>query len=205
VASEILTELYARLGYDIEIRPMAAGRAAIESTSGQVDGDVGRIRSFNADAPDLIRVPTPFYRGYTAAFVRMDSGIDAIGKEDLPKYRVARIRGVVNTNLLTEGVERVTDFGDLETMFRFLELGRADVAVTNTIGGGITLSNLGMTDIGPLEPPLETRDFYHFIHRRHEALVPTLDALIREMTASGELGRLTREIERKAIAGELPY
>ncbi|MBN2844931.1 MAG: transporter substrate-binding domain-containing protein [Deltaproteobacteria bacterium] len=205
VASEIVKELYRRLGHEISVVPMAAARAAAEVSSNHVDGEVGRIVSFNENYPNLLRVPTHFYSAYTRAFVRVDRGITKVDSGNLKNYRVARIRGVVNTDLLSREVPEAFDFSDIETMFGFVRLGRADIALTNHIGGMLILAEQGITDIVPLEPPLERRNFYHFINVKHRDLVPLLDAVIREMTASGELERLTREIEKKVIAGTIAY
>lgn len=205
VTAGIIKEVYARLGYSVTVLPLAPARAAVEASKGLVDGEVGRIFSFNQSAPNLIRVSTPFFAADTVAFARRDRDFAFQGAESLKSLTVARIRGVLNSTDLTKDAAQIHEFGDLETMFKFLDHGRADVAVTNRIGGMITIRELDLEDVVPLEPPLATTDCYHFLDVHHADLVPKVDAMIRQMAASGELARLTREIENKVGAGERGY
>lgn len=96
-----MTELYRKLGIEIEIKEESPARAAADSTSGLTDGEIGRIVSFNAAAPQLIRVPTPFYTGDTVAFARKDQNIKLEGADSLKNLEVARIRGVINSTAVT--------------------------------------------------------------------------------------------------------
>lgn len=93
VASEIVKELYRRLGYEITVVPMAASRAAAEVSSGHVDGEVGRIVSFNENYPNLLRIPTYFYSGDTIAFVRVDRGITKAEPGDLKNVESREFAG----------------------------------------------------------------------------------------------------------------
>ncbi len=205
VTAEIMKELYRRLRLDIAVLYQSPSRAAAESTAGRTDGEIGRIKGFNDSAPLLVRVPTPFYTGETMAFARKDRNVVITGPEGLKGYTIARIRGVMNSTVITQGAKAINEFPDLETMFRFLELERADIAVTNRIGGVLVLQKLGFSDIVPIEPPLSAQDFYHFINVKYRDIVPRMDTLIREMKESGELESLTKAIEGKILSGELTY
>ncbi len=49
----------------------------------------------------------------------------------------------------------------------FVERGRADVALTNTIDGMMTLKELGINDIIPIEKPLAILNLFHYIYPSH--------------------------------------
>ena len=58
--------------------------------------------------------------------------------------------------------------------------------------------------IRPLLPPLERIYIYHYLHERHLALVPQVEAVLREMTESGELEQLRAKLVTQVLenAGE---
>lgn len=199
VFSEVLKELYIRLGYTIEVISMPPQRAAEESSKGRVDGEVARIFNFNANCPQLVRIPTPYSSVDTIAFVRKDSGITSVTAAELKNYRVARIRGVLNTNRLTAEVDQVFDFTSIETMMSFISMKRADIALVNRIGGMAALKAMNNHDIIPLESPVAQVKIYHFLNKKFDYIVPQLDSLISSMKESGELEQLIRQTEQRLI------
>ena len=42
----------------------------------------------------------------------------------------------------------------------------------------------------PIEPPLQHVPLYHFLHVKHQDLVPRVEELLRAMAASGELEQI---------------
>lgn len=93
----------------------------------------------------------------------------------------------------------VHSLGNTEKMMRFLESGRADVALTNTVDGNLILKKLGLSSIVPSDKPLAVLELYHYIHEKHRGLVPRVDAVIKEMKASGELAALIKKAEKQVI------
>ncbi|MBN2657418.1 MAG: transporter substrate-binding domain-containing protein [Spirochaetales bacterium] len=200
VCAMILTELYAEIGLEVEILPMSALRAQQEASSGAVDGEVARIASFEMIFPQLIKVPTVLYQNSTLAFVRKDSGIEHVTKEELKNYRVARIKGVVNTDRLTGDVPEVYDFDSMEAMMEFVRIGRADIALTSRLGGNFTLADTGNDEMTGLADPVISLDLYHFLHRKNSHIVPIIDQKLREMRESGEMEKLILQLEEELLA-----
>ena len=201
ICSLILSRIYGKIEIDINLSSMTANRAEKEASTGAVDGEVARITMYGVNNPNLIKVPTPYYRVETMAFVRADSLINDISIEKLADYSVIRIRGIKNTDNLTKRVERVQDFDSVGKMMSFLLLDRADIAITGRINGKISLKKLRYSEIRIVEPPLITNDMYHYIHKDHMQLVPLIDERIKEMVASGELEKLIEEIEESILNG----
>nr|WP_281389102.1 transporter substrate-binding domain-containing protein [Spirochaeta isovalerica] len=194
-----MVDLYKEVGLDVEIVPMTALRAQQEATSGKVDGEVGRIASYGQIFPQMIKVPTILYSNTTLAFVRKDSGIDHVTKEELKNYRVARIKGVVNTDRLTEKVEQVYDFDNMEAMMEFVTMGRADIALTSRIGGLCTLAATGNDELTGLPDPVISQDLFHYLHRRNSHIVSLIDKKLREFKESGELEEQILQIENELL------
>lgn len=202
ICSRILVEIYGRLDMEISIIPMSALRAHNQAMNGSVDGEVARIETYGENSPQLIRIPSPLYRNDTSAFVRIDSLIDNLTKADLERYKVARIKGVINTDKLTENVTSVYEFDNIASMMDFVAKGRADIALTSKVGGLTSLLQTGNNDIVALSPPIISRNMYHFLHESHEDLVPLIDRTIREMIYSGEMEELIHEIESNLLSIE---
>jgi len=195
----ILPEIYKKLGIDITITAMPGKRAEKETTSGMVDGEVMRIWSYGEENPTTVRVPTPYYYLETTAFVK-NKDIAVATKADLAKHSLVKVRGVKHTNNITAGLEYVQDVETTCQMMRFLLAGRADIALTNTMDGIISLKKCGITAIVPSGKPLAVWKLYHYIHEDHKDLVHRVDDVIKEMIASGELQSLIKKAELSVMS-----
>ena len=84
-------------------------------------------------------------------------------------------------------------------MMKFLDKGRADVALTNTVDGNLIIKKLGYTQIIPIDKPLAVLDLFTYIHQDHKDLVPKVDAMIKKMKANGEMKALVKKAEAQVI------
>lgn len=196
----IIPEIYKKLGIDVTITPRPGKRAQKEATSGRADGEIMRIWTYGEENPTTVRVPTPYYYLETMGFVKKGSGVVINTKDDLKKYRLVKVRGVKHTNNISVGVDDVYDSASTELMMRFLNGGRADIALTNTVDGLMALRELEIIDIVPLEKPLAVLELYHYIHQDHIDLVSRVDTVIKNMKESGELEKLIYKAENAVIS-----
>jgi ABC-type amino acid transport substrate-binding protein len=195
IARIVLPQIYDKIGYTISVEPKPARRAQYEAVKGIVDGEILRIWTYGIENPNLIRVPTPYYHLETMAFFLKDSNIQITTKDDLSKYKIAKVRGVKHTNNITEGLDNILNFSGTEQMFRFLIAGRADIALTNTNDGLVVIQANGFENIRWLSEPLATLDLYHYVNEEQIHLIDKIDAVIQEMKENGELEKITREAE----------
>ncbi len=195
----VLPQVYESLDIDITITPLPGKRAQYEATSGRSDGEIMRIFTYGLENPTTHRVPTPYYYLETMAFIKKGSGVKIINESDLSKYAIAKVRGVKHTNNITDGLTNISNLNTTKQVMRFVEKGRADVALTNTVDGLMALKELGINNIIPIEKPLAVLDLFHYIHEDHKDLIPRIDAKIKEMKASGELTRMIKEAENAVI------
>lgn len=193
----VLPQIYEQMDIEITIKPLPGKRAQYEATSGISDGEIMRIFTYGIENPTVHRVPTPYYQLETMAFIQKDSNIIINNKDDLAKYKIAKVRGVKHTNNITKGLDTF-DFNSTEQALRFVEKGRADIALTNTTDGLMTLKRFHIKNVMPIESPLATLELFHYIHADHKSLVPRVDAKIKEMKLNGELAQII-EIAENAI------
>ena len=83
-------------------------------------------------------------------------------------------------------------------MMKFIESGRADVALTNSLNGICAIQKLNMHDI-ELVGNLETLNLYHYVTRKNAHLVAKIDKIIQDMVSSGEMEQLRRRFENDYI------
>ena len=195
----IMPEIYDKLDMSITITPLPGKRAQFEATSGASDGEIMRIFTYGLENETVVRVPTPYYYLETMAFIRKDSNVVINTKEDLKNYKIVKVRGVKHTNNITHGHDTIVDLNTTEQIMKFLDKGRADVALTNTVDGLMVINDLGLKNIVKASEPLATLDLYHYIHEDHKHLVPKVDAVIKQMIASGELDNLVQDAETAVI------
>ena len=199
VGEIVLPKIYASIGIKITINPLPARRAQLMATEGTLDGEIMRIWTYGEENLTTIRVPTPYYKLETTAFVRSDSNIAVQNKGALAGYKIAKVAGVKHTTNITEGLTNVFDVGDTLAVMRMVHKKRMDIGLTNTTDGLQVINNLGLKDIVHLTPPLATLDLYHYIHEDHRNLIPKIDRAILALKKSGDLDKLIKAAEAALI------
>lgn len=198
IGAEILKAAYKRLGIPIEIIQMPGRRALRESSEGRIDGEIHRVFSIGNDYPSLIRVPTPINYIEPTVFSKNER-FDITECPDLKDYRIGIVRGVRHAETCTQGMKHVQIVGHSNLLMQILDKGRVDVVITARINGLLQLKKLNLDSIYPLSPPLSRRLVYHYLHKKHKALVPKIDRVFKEMRESGELERLRENFLEKLI------
>lgn len=195
----VLPQIYKNIGIEITVTPLPGQRAQLVATTGEKDGEIMRIWTYGIENDQTIRVPTPYYYLETMPFSLKEREITISDKDDLKKYKVAKIRGVKHTNNITKGLNDVYEMNSTENMFKMLQKGMVDVVLTNTLDGKLTLDRLGYKDIEPRSQPLAVLPLYHYIYKKHAALVPLINQEILRLQKSGELKNLIEQAEKHFI------
>lgn len=199
VGGEILSAVYARLDMRVEFVDVEGRRALALSSSGQVDGEIQRVAEVAQSHPTLLRVATPINYIEPAVFT-IEHEFEVRGWPSIRDYDIGIVRGVGSSEAGTAGMPRVQAANSLEELIRMLDRGRFDLFVTDLFSGRVAIRKQGLEGrIRALLPPLQRIFIYHYLHRRHAALVPRVDAVIRAMQTSGELERRRAELVEQAL------
>ena len=199
IASLILQEIYNRAGLNLNVIPMPALRATVESTGGNIDGETHRVLSYGTKHPDLILVSEPYYNIETVLFTQKDNPALHVDKESLTQYRISILKGVVKALELTKNYREVIEFDTSDQMMQFLSLRRTDFALLSRLNGISVINRLGIRGLVTYSPPLEITILYHYLHKSHSDLVPLLEKTIRELRDSGELEEITARAETRIM------
>ena len=204
VGGEILKAAYAKLGITVEFLDVEAKRALALSSAGDVDGEIQRVAAVAQQYPTLLQLKPAINYIEPAVFT---TGLEfaVTGWSSIKDYQVGIVRGVGSSEAGTSGMSNVYRATSLEELVRMLDRERFDLLVTDLFSGKVEIKRHQLESrIRPLLPPLERIYIYHYLHERHRALVPHVEAVLREMKDSGELEQLRARLVTQALekAGE---
>lgn len=187
-AFRILQEAYRRIGIEVREELLPHERSLRAANSGQTDGEVMRIAGIEAQFPNLIPVPESVQTFDAMAFT---TGLTfkVEGWESLRPYPICVNRGLKLAEQGTEGMNRVL-VTTVDQMAEMLRRGHCLVAVFGR-AGWLEFDRLHAGPIRELEPPIASLPLFHYVNRRHEALVPKLAEALRRMRRDGTIAALT--------------
>jgi polar amino acid transport system substrate-binding protein len=182
ICSQILLEAYQQLGIKVHIEQFPSKRSLLMSNTGQVDGEVCRVKGIEKEYSNLLRVPVTL-QSFDAVVFTKKQGLSILGWDDLQPYRIGLMRGAVLAHQLTKGMS-VHSGSTLEQLLLMLEMDRLDVIITERNMGLHVIKQLQLEGITIIEPPLITFNSYHYVHKQHAALIPNLVKVLQKMQIS---------------------
>jgi len=196
----VLTEAYRRLGIEIISEELPAERAIQTAAAGKTDGEVARMAGLEAFYPDLVRVPEPVI---SLEIVVFSAGLSfpVNGWESLRPYNFCYMHGIKAIEQATKGMQR-TATATTEDLVRQLRTGGCEVAVLGD-QAWITVDRLNAGPLRELEPPLEVLHLYHYLHRRHEGLVPRVAEELRKMRGEGVIDAILKPGNEAVMAAKM--
>ena len=199
VGGEILRAVYARLNISVEFADVPGKRALALSSAGELDGEVHRIANLAQTYPTLVQI-SPAINYIEPSVFTTTLRFDVKGWDSIRDYSIGIVRGVGSSEAGTRGMSRVTAATSLENMIHMLDAGRFELIVTDLFSGRVAVRKLKLESrIAALTPPLQRIYIYHYLHERHRDLAGKVEAVIREMDASGELVRLRETLVRQVL------
>lgn len=199
VGAEILTVIYSKLGIQLQFVDGPAKRSLVESSEGRLDGEIQRVLDVQNEYPTLLPVPVSINYIEPTAFTKRVS-FAVTGWDSLRPYKIGIVRGVGSSERGTAGMPQVEPTTNMEQMMLMLNADRTDVAVNDLFSGMLILRRLGLQEIHPLSPALQHVDLNHFLNERHRAIVPRVEAVIRQMKSSGELASVRKRIVDRLLS-----
>jgi polar amino acid transport system substrate-binding protein len=188
-AAQVLKIAYERANIPMTLKVIPGKRALILAQAGEVDGDVGRIKTIPEQYPNLVVVPTPLVH-FTAYAYGIDPTIQVNSWSDLRNYRVGSKRGSQYSEVGTQGMNREL-FNDFDKMLEMLVNGRIDVAIAaQTEIKPLLTTRYSGKNIHVLGSPVFEAPLYHVLHKSHQALIPELNTVLTQMQSTGELDAL---------------
>jgi len=195
----VLQRAYARLDLDFQPQVLPLRRALQMAAAGQLDGDLMRNAEVLKDHPELLRVNVPVAIGVYSAYRRPPCPAQ-IGVAELAGKRAAYFRGVraIEALLPPQALLAARDSWDA---LRHVQQGITEYAIGMQFESDALLLRHPEIEICRIATPVLTVPLYHALNKRHAALVPKLEAVLREMDRQGEIARIWAAEEKHALDG----
>lgn len=201
----IYNEAFARLGYGVELHALYPERRLVESNSGRMDGEAGRIR-FDSDLaakyPNLLRVTEPLITVTFAAFatdadIRLNSWKDFGSRNLVVGYPrgIKLVEKRLSSHVDEQNIYKVVQ---LRQGLRMLRRGRINVLIDVKVSVEHLLGEAEFIDSGiVLAASLEVLPVFPYLHKKHRSLVPKLAAVLKSMKQDGTYDRLVEEVKKR--------
>ncbi len=177
-------DIFSRLGIDTEFVRVAAERALLNVEQGIDDGNLVRIAGLDERYPNMLPVGEAMIQYDFVAITRHpDANIEEW--DDLAEHDVAIITGwkVVEDNV--RRYRSLTKVRDGAALFDLLQASRVHTAVYERHQALSLMQDIGCHAARIVDPPLTSRSMYMYLNRRHAALVPQVERVLRELKADG--------------------
>lgn len=197
----ITKEAFAPLGIAVSIRMLPAERALVDANIGVSDGDMGRVEGMEQMYPDLVIVHEPIIESRDFVAFSLHHRFTTEDWASLAPYHVGIVKGWKIFEANIPETRSLIKAESTETLFRLLKNNRIDVALNARLDGMVAATELGMSDVGIMEPPLARMKLYLYLHTKHDGLVPKVEANLAQMKADGRFYRIYDAVMERLMPG----
>ncbi len=196
----IAAEAFRRLDIKIEITHLPAERSLINANSGVDDGDLVRIAGLSEQYPNLIMVPEKLMDFSLVAFAKDETPVIE-GWKSLARYNNGIVRGwkLMEWNIPPEKLIQVEN---LDLLLLLLEKKRIDLAVFELYQAQWNIDRFNRKGIKAIFPPLEKREMYLYLNKRHKNIIDKLADSIKSMKNDGTYQKIYKETISKFMEHE---
>jgi polar amino acid transport system substrate-binding protein len=179
----ILIEAFRRIGMKAEIVYTPTEKSLVDVNAGLLDAEINRIAGMEQIFPNLVQAPEANMTMHFVAFSNNDFEIN--GWESIRDLHIGIVKGWKILENNTKEFPNVVYVPTERELFRMLHKNRIDIALYSKLTGYALLHELGYVKVQHLEPPLESREMYLYVHKDHSAVTERIAAALREMKEDG--------------------
>ena len=190
IAERVMAEAYRRIGRELVLHKLPGERTLLMANAGSMDGELYRKLGMERAYPNLMILPVPLLTYEIVIFTR---GTDFVvnGWESLRPFTIGYVRGIKIVHENTVGM-KTEAVATMEQAFQKLVMRRTDVVVGNRISGLAAIEALKLDEVRVLSPALASFPVFHYLHKKHAAMVPALLAVLQAMKADRTIERLQK-------------
>ncbi|WDE12603.1 substrate-binding periplasmic protein [Thalassomonas haliotis] len=182
----VVTQAYNNIGYQVEIVKMPAKRAIHEAVYGDwVDGEVGRTALAGELMTNYTPIDVPLGTLEIYAYFlkdRLKATLNASDWLSLSGYRVASIRGfIILTQLLKKHQLDFQLVTHPAQAFEMLLRQRVDLVILAAPIAEQMLKRKQFQQVTSSMKPIEKINIYHYLHNKHQAIVPALTLSLSQL------------------------
>ncbi len=191
ISKEVLIEAYRKIGVDVRFLTLPPARALIMSNEGQLDGEMHRIKGIDKHFKNLVMVSIPINRIEVVVFTKKKA-MNINRMSDLKPYLIGIKIGVKFAEEITQKMN-VHKVVREEQLFKMLNNNRLDAVLSVHLVGLQTIRKLKFKRIYDLKPPLVTKKLYHYLHKKHQDIVPRITKSLKEMEKENSIQEIYKQ------------
>lgn len=167
-------------------------RSIQQANDGTDDGDGPRIAGLTQKYPNLIQVPEKIIDVEFSAFSK-NTAFEPNGWESLKPYRVGIVIGwkILEDNIV--GTKQLEKVNSVETLFKFLDSNRIDIAVIGKLDGLAAIKSQELKDIRVFQPPLAVREMFLYLNKKHKDIVPQIASALKSVKDDGTYHKIVNQ------------
>lgn len=199
LAESILHELYQPLNIDISVLPVPSARSLRYVNDGNADAEIARVAGIEKQFEQLVPVPVPLLTLYLNAVARNDD----ISIERMQHARGGRVAIRLGSKYVEQYTAswKVLQVDSIEQQLNLLMNKRVDYALVEGIKPELDLAKLGA---GPLyQMTLEIVPMYHYLHKKHQHLLPELTKRMQLLHDNGRVNQLIEKFLQRENSNPL--
>ncbi|WP_111494058.1 substrate-binding periplasmic protein [Marinobacter bohaiensis] len=184
----LIRTIYDQLDIEVEILDIPPARALTLLRQGHLDGSLARPEGFETRVDVAVPVPVRLSQVQVVGFARADRLARLQTASTMP-LRVGLLLGLpphMNTAAHLHPVEAHTS----RQLMAMADKARVDLALDVDVVGAHVIREDHLANLRIVTTPLRRIDVYHFLHQRHEALVPQVARVMTELQEDGTLERM---------------
>ena len=186
-ADNALTNAYKNLNYDINFLTLPSKRSLKEANSGNVDGEMLRAIGVEKRYPNLIHVPIVLCSVESVLLANKAVTINSLA--DLKNYRIGITTGYVDQeNIARKYNLNVMRAAKDEILQIMLLRDRVDIIFSTEQKAHTLLQKYQDNEkynIYKVKTLNRKIDLYHYIHKKHQAILPMLTEELKKLSQSG--------------------
>jgi len=185
MSEKVLRKAYEKLGITIRVLPLPGKRSLSTSNSGKVDGELRRKIGVSHNFPNLIRISIPV-EFLDVCFLKFN-GHKTIKQQDLSQYTVGIIRGGRTSKKIASSAKSSIEITKVKQLFDMIKYKRIDIAVANCRVLNEAILKTQFNEFTVQSPPIVRTPLFHYLHKKHSALVPKITKVLAKMQDTGEI------------------
>ncbi len=183
VPERIVHEAYLNLGMSPVIRETTQANSLELVNSGQVDAELCRAEGMEKFYPNLIRVPVSVY-SFSYVGLVFEPDLQVEDSDDLASCIVGYLAGAVKMReKFGARCKALVPYHDIGEAFSLLHSKQIDIMLVERHLAKRLLKHEAHPSMRLVEIPFLSADLYHYVHKRHAALVPLLARELSEIQA----------------------
>lgn len=190
MGQRVLSQAYAQLGIPVRFVMVPLLRSLVMWNNGSLDAVSFKL--LDEGLSQAIKIPVAINYEEIVVFAN-NPEIKAQTYAGLQNYTVGYLGGVQILEDRLRDLPKTDVARSLDSLFKKLDAGRTDIVIDSRYSLCVA-KRLGLQKVFLVEPGLEKRLGYHFIHQRHAGLAKSIERVLQQMEVEGTIKRIHEEV-----------